>query len=172
MSGGSQRRLLATGTVAAVVAVNVVAGLLAPSRMAVVMAPAGCIALIFAVRAVVVDSHQIVGALVPSLLPVVTLIVLDSYLWLVAPLATLLLVAAELCAWSWDCRGVEPGPELTRHRLGQVVRLMGYGFATAVVAGLLSLMSISGGTVVVLAAGFAVAGFGYLVFARTTGRAG
>jgi hypothetical protein len=116
------------------------------------------------VQSLTSEPRDLIPALVLALLPVIALAAPASPTWLIGPLAVLLLLAAELNALSWDCRGPFPMSAAQRRRLVDIgvlvlLALGGVLVVEAVVAG-----GVAGGRIAAGLAALALAGLGLLMF--------
>lgn len=161
-----RRKALAVTSVAVMMAVLGVALAAAPSGLRWWLLVFAVAAVAMAVSAVLSEPRDLTPALLFSLAPVVALLSEDRTIWLVAPLAALVLFAAELNASSWDADGVGRGRGAVARRLVQAgqVALLGLLAAWGVAAA--ARTTWLGGSAAVFVAALALGGFGYVVFGR------
>ena len=151
------------GTIAVVV---VVAVAFAPATLGVWLSFFALLAVALALPGVFVEPRDLTWPLLLSLPPVVALLSDGSPTWLIAPLAALLLVAAELNALSWACEGPDPDSRIRIRRLGQigVMGVVGLGAAGVVVGVAGAGAELLDGSWAVLVSGAAIAGIGMRLF--------
>jgi hypothetical protein len=123
------------------------------------------LAVAMAISGVLSEPRDLTPALLFSLAPVVALLPDDQATWAVAPLAALLLIAAELNALSWDADGLRGDGAVSR-RLTQAGQLAGVGIVSSWGVAATARATWLGGTAAVFVAAVAVGGFGFIVFGR------
>ncbi len=159
------RVLFGWGSVVLVILVVGIALTASPTGVRWWLAVVGVVGVLMAVPAAFSDPRELTPALVLSLAPVAVLLFGDATSWLVPPLASLLLVAAELNAMGWAGQGTRV--DAVPRRLAQAGMLGVLGLAGAAVVLALGQRSWLSGTVAVLVAAAAVSGVGALVLSRT-----
>lgn len=161
------RIVFAVSALVIIVAVVTVATTLSPERGRPWLIASAILALLTALQSLTAEPRDLALALLFSLPPVIALVVGGSSIWLTGTLGVALLVASELHALSWDCRGTGPSKRLIQRRLPHIARLAGLGFSASILLGLFGRSSwVEGTPAVVLAAGALVV-LGGLAFARS-----
>jgi hypothetical protein len=124
------------------------------------------LAVAMSVSGVLSEPRDLTPALLLSLAPVLALLPDARASWLVAPLAALLLVAAELNALSWDADALGRGGDAVSRRLAQAGQLAAIGLVASWVVAAAARTTWLGGSAAVFVAAAAVGVFGYVVFGR------
>lgn len=161
------RIVAASGSVAIVAGVVVVAAALGPDDSRAWLLFCGLLATAAALQGVLSDPRDLAPALLLSLPPVVALASDGSPTWLIGPLATALLVAGELIALSWESRGTGPTSSLGPRRLLEIGQLAALALAAALAVRVIPPVPVLGGAAAVAVAAAAIAALGILVFRRT-----
>lgn len=161
------RIVAASGSVAIVAGVVVVAAALGPDESRAWLLFCGLLAAAAALQGVLSEPRDLAPALLLSLPPVVALASDGSPAWLIGPLGTLLLVAGELNALSWECRGTGPTTGVRTRRLLEIGQLAALALGAAAVVRVIPAVPVLGGAGAVAVAAAAIAVLGILVFRRT-----
>ena len=158
------RLATAVASVGITAAVGLVAVAFAPGTLQVYLSIFALVAVALTLPGVFVEPRDLTWPLLFSLPPVVALVSEGSPTWLIAPLAALLLVAAELNALSWASEGPDPDDWIRSRRLKRIGILGGAGLVAAACVLALAGVRWMTGTWAVLLSAAAIAGIGALVF--------
>lgn len=162
------RVIFASCSVAIIIVINVTAVILGPIALRPLQVVSGLIAASVAVQSVRWNPAGLAPALYFSLPPVIALLAGESPAWLIGPLGASLLVASELNALSWECRGSGPIDGLARRRLLNIGQLGGLGLVASLAIPAVASGPSPGGTAAVVVAAIALAGLARVTFGRAT----
>lgn len=155
-------------SVAIVALVNATAAALGPDEARRMLLLCSIVALGIAGHSAAWNPAGFPAALYLSLPPVIALLADDSSTWLIGPLGALLLVAGELHALSWECRGTSPIDAMARRRLLNIGQLGALGLMASLAVALVASGASPGGTAAVVVAALALAALAHITFRRGT----
>lgn len=164
MSRIETRSILRALSIAAFATAVVTALALGPRGVRVWLAVSGGVGVAIAVSSVVAEPRELLVALVFSLAPVASLAADGSPAWMIGPLATLLLVGAELNALSWEAGESASARSMERARLSAVVGLGLAGLTASLLVSRLAEVALFDQTLAVGVGAAAMAGLGWLLF--------
>jgi hypothetical protein len=158
------RVVLTSASVALIAIVNVTAVALGPEHARVWLLVSGLLAVGAALQSIAWEPDDLMAALLFSLPPVIALVGHGSPTWLIAPLGTLLFVAAELNSLSWEFDGVAPEDDVLQRRLRSIGMLSALGLGVSLVVYAAGALPAPGSAVVIIIAASAVVALGRLLF--------
>lgn len=158
--------LLGSCAVAIFAAVNVAAATLGPAAARPLLLLFTVAAVGVAAQTAALEFGALKWALLFSMAPLIALVAEGSPTWLVGPLATLLLIASQLCALSWEIRGVGSNAAIPWDRLRIVGQLGALGLVASLAVERIASGPVLGGTLAIVLGGIALAGLALTVFGR------
>jgi hypothetical protein len=158
---GSPRVLVAAASVGAIAAAVVLSLALGPRETGSLLAVPGVAAIALSVSSVVAEPRELLAALFLATAPTMALVHPEASSWMIGPIAVLLLLGAELNAWSWELGGSEPIE--WRRRLVSIVQLAAMGLAASLVVGIAARAVWLNGLVAVGVAAAAIAALGWMI---------
>lgn len=158
--------LLASCAVTIFAAVNVAAATLGPAAARPLLLLFTVAAVGVAAQTAALEFAALRWALLFSMPPVIALVAEGSPTWLIGPLATLLFVASELCALSWEIRGAGSSAPIPWDRLRIVGQLGALGLVASLAVEGIASGPVLGGTLAVVLGGIALVGLALAVFGR------
>lgn len=127
-------------------------------------------AIALAVSSAAAEPRELLPALVLGAAPAMGLAAPDAHHWLMAPAAVLLLVGAELNAWSWELAGRDPtGPD-HRRRIVSIARTAGVGLVAALGVSLVARSTLLDGLAAVALASAGLAALAWMILPATPRR--
>jgi hypothetical protein len=123
----------------------------------------GLAAIALSVSSVVAEPRELLAALVLGATPAMGLADQDALQWLIGPVAVLLLIGAELNAWSWELVGHDPTGRDHRRRLSGIARSAATGLAASLGVSLAARSTLLDGLAAVALASAALAGLGWIL---------
>ncbi len=160
------RWVLASASLALFVGVLLLAVVHGPREARLLLLAFAALAGGAAVQSLTSEPRDLIPALVLALPPVMALAAPGSPTWLIGPLAVLLLLAGELNALSWDCRGPFPMSAVQRHRLLDTGVLVLLGLVGVLVVEAVVVGGVAGGRIAVALAALALGSLGLVMFQR------
>ena len=162
----AHRTVAAVASVLVMMLTMILAAGFAPGGPSIALVVMGVFAIAVSITAVVVNPRDLLAATVLALPPVMAAGQEPRSVWIVALLAALLLISAELNAFSWELEGPPAKPEAVRRRLGGVCGVSVLGLAASALVALAAQQSLLDGTAALAVASVALVGVGVLVFPR------
>lgn len=159
--------LLASMSVAIFAIVNAAATSLGPAAARMLLLACAIAAVGVAVQTAALELAVLKWALLFSMPPVVALAADGSPTWLIGPLGALLLIASEVCALSWEIRGVRPSAAILWDRLRNIGVLGALGLVASLAIAGIGSVPILDGMLAVVVGGTALAGVALVMFDRT-----
>ena len=163
------RVVVGAASVAAIAVVVLVALPLEPRESRVWLSLIGAVAVGMSISSVIAEPRELLAALVLGAAPVMGLAGNGSTAWLIGPLGVLLLVGAELNAWSWELGGGTARERDPRRRVGAIMQLAVIGLLSAAAVAVAARSAPVGGLVAVTLAAVALAGLGSVILPRGRG---
>jgi hypothetical protein len=160
---GDPRTLIRTLSVCAISAAIVVALQLGPRDIRVWLSVCGLVSVAMSVSSLVAEPRELLVALAFALPPVMALAAEGSPTWMIAPLATVLFVGAELNALSWEMSGPRTTHALVRRRLVGIGGMAGLGLVGALAVGAVARTALLAPSLAVAVASAALAALGWVL---------
>jgi hypothetical protein len=115
------------------------------------------------ISSVFAEPRELLPALILGAAPPMGLAGQEGSIWMIGPLAVLLLIGCELNAWSWELGGKESTGVDGSRRLASIARLAAVGLVGALAVSLAARSALLDGFLAVGLAAAALAGVGWVV---------
>jgi hypothetical protein len=162
--------LVAAASVGAIAAAVVLSLTLGPRETGSLLAVPGIAAVAFAISSVVAEPRELLATLFLAAVPTMALVHPDASSRMIGPIAALLLLGAELNAWSWDLGGSEPIE--WRRRLVSIVQLSATGLAASLAVSVAARAPWLNGLAAVAVAAAVIAALGWMILPGARRRGG